>query len=222
MGLRLVQSPELKRTNREKRCGTGYNCLLFRQCLLLGGYWFNYTTSKREREVATDRLRQEALQAFIDKISELLLHEDLRNPDYKGEARTILRARALAVLPQLDGKRKGDAIQFLYDAALIIDTNLYGIDLNEAILPYARLGGAFLDGAQFHNANLFTADLSNTNLYATDLRGADLREANLTGSHLGAADLSGANLHGAIVTIEQLKAAKSLKGATMPDGSRHP
>lgn len=196
--------------------------LIIPAVLAVGGYLFNYTTSRTEREVTTDRQRQEALQTFIDKISELLLHEDLRDPDYKGEARTIIRARTLAVLPELDGKRKGDIIQFLYDAALVIDTNLYGIDLNEAILPYARLHGAFLDGAQFQKANLFTADLSNTILYATDLRGADLREANLTGSNLGAADLSGANLHGAIVTIEQLKAAKSLKGATMPDGSIHP
>jgi hypothetical protein len=164
--------------------------LIIPAVLAVGGYLFNYTTSRTEREVTTDRQRQEALQTFIDKISELLLHEDLRDPDYKGEARTIIRARTLAVLPELDGKRKGDIIQFLYDAALVIDTNLYGIDLNEAILPYARLHGAFLDVAQFQKANLFTADQSNTILYATDLRGADLREANLKDSNLGAAELA--------------------------------
>ena len=197
--------------------------LIIPAVLAVGGYLFNYTTSRTEREVATDRQRQEALQTFIDKISELLLHEDLRNPDYKGEARTIIRARTLAVLPELDGKRKGDIIQFLYDAALIIDTNFYGIDLNGAILPYARLDHAFLDGAQFHKAYLFRADLSNALLYATDLSGADLSEANLSEANLGQADLSGANLSGAFgTTPEQLKQAKSLKGATMPDGSKHP
>src|SRR5437763_13617366 len=78
--------------------------LIIPAVLAVGGYLFNYTTSRTEREVTTDRQRQEALQTFIDKISELLLHEDLRDPDYKGEARTIIRARTLAVLPELDGK----------------------------------------------------------------------------------------------------------------------
>ena len=35
------------------------------------------------------------------------------------------------------------------------------------------------------------------------------------------ADLSGANLEGAKVTLEQLDQAKSLKGATLPDGTVH-
>ena len=43
-----------------------------------------------------------------------------------------------------------------------------------------------------------------------------LNEADLRG-----ADLSEANLSAAIVTTKQLEKAKSLKGATMPDGSIH-
>jgi uncharacterized protein YjbI with pentapeptide repeats len=49
-----------------------------------------------------------------------------------------------------------------------------------------------------------------------DLSGANLDRAVLTG-----ADLSGANLTSARVTDEQLDASESLKGATMPDGSKH-
>ena len=53
-----------------------------------------------------------------------------------------------------------------------------------------------------------------------------LSEANLSRAVLFQADLSGAvldnaNLSGAVVTEEQLEKAKSLKGATMPDGSIH-
>ncbi len=50
-----------------------------------------------------------------------------------------------------------------------------------------------------------------------DLIGADLKGANLKG-----ANLKGANLKGANVTDEQLAECKSLEGATMPDGARHP
>ncbi|MGZ3611524.1 MAG: hypothetical protein ACXVBU_15830, partial [Ktedonobacteraceae bacterium] len=43
--------------------------------LALGGYLFTYTTGRTEREIASDRQCEEALQAYIDKISELLLEK---------------------------------------------------------------------------------------------------------------------------------------------------
>jgi hypothetical protein len=62
-------------------------------------------------------------------------------------------------------------------------------------------------------------DLSNADLSGANLSGLDLSEINLSDS-----DLSGANLKGVtgITTEELKKQAKSLKGATMPDGSKHP
>jgi hypothetical protein len=53
------------------------------------------------------------------------------------------------------------------------------------------------------------------------LRVADLRWADLRGANLSRADLSWATLIIARVTDEQLAQAKSLKGATMPDGTKH-
>ena len=55
------------------------------------------------------------------------------------------------------------------------------------------------------------------NLSGADLRGAELRGADLRGANLSQADLSNAD-----VTDEQLAEAKTLQGATMPDGSKHP
>jgi uncharacterized protein YjbI with pentapeptide repeats len=53
---------------------------------------------------------------------------------------------------------------------------------------------------------------------------ANLSRADLLGADLLGADLSGANLKDAKnITTEELEMqAKSLKGATMPDGSIHP
>jgi Pentapeptide repeats (8 copies) len=48
-----------------------------------------------------------------------------------------------------------------------------------------------------------------------------LSDANLVGANLSGAKLHKTVLSGATVTEEQLKTAKSLKGATMPDGSIH-
>jgi flagellar basal body-associated protein FliL len=123
---------------------------------------------------------------------------------------------------------------------------LSGADLKHANLRYLTLEYAALDGAILENADLRDAELSNVDLAGSYLSGADLSRANLSGASLvdallqsqddlnlsganlnGAsltnADLSGANLHGAKgVAEEQLAECRSLKGATMPDGSKHP
>ncbi len=74
-------------------------------------------------------------------------------------------------------------------------------------------------------ASLKRAVLAGANLSEADLSGANLREADLTGANLRGADLRGAkliraNLRGAMVTNGQLAQAKTLKGATMPDGTK--
>ena len=130
--------------------------------------------------------------------------------------------------------------------AILINADLHGTDLSDAILinaklDYASLNDAPLSGAKLSSAKLNNADLNNANLdYASlndaeldaaDLSGASLRyailrEAQLTGTDLSRADLSMADLRDARlngakgVTEEELKKrAKTIKGATMPDGT---
>jgi hypothetical protein len=110
--------------------------------------------------------------------------------------------------------------------------HLEDADLEGANLEGADLSGAYLGGADLSGSNLTDVDLSNAEgLWerGTDLwkRGAGLTDADLSGANLSGADLSnaylgGANLKGANITEEQLAMCKSLEGATMPDGSKHP
>jgi uncharacterized protein YjbI with pentapeptide repeats len=128
--------------------------------------------------------------------------------------------------------------------AALSEAALSEADLSEADLNYANLSGAHLEGAHLRWAHLSNADLSEAHLINADLSEAHLSNANLEGAHLKGADLSNAalysaNLSDAIlseaylysaylgdadlgrakgVTNEQLSAAKSLEGATMPDG----
>lgn len=97
-----------------------------------------------------------------------------------------------------------------------------GIDLSEANLSGAYLSEASLLTAILRGANLSEAKLSRAALLRANLSGADLSGANLSEAHLYGADLSGADLSKAKVTMGQLRMAKSLKGATMPDGTEHP
>ncbi len=236
--------------------------LIIPAVLAIGGYLFNYTTSRNERnatdrrnqterEIAQDNQRAAALQEYIDNMSELLLHEKLRNSVEEDEVCKIARVRTLTVLRGLDTTRKASVLQFLHEAGLI-DKNRRIIDLSEAQLFETNLSRANLRGADLHEVNLRGADLSYTNLLYTNFRGADLsstklieanlrganlREANLYaadlthaklpgaklfGANLRGANLREANLRGATVTPEQLSQARSLQGTTMPDGSIHP
>lgn len=120
--------------------------------------------------------------------------------------------------------------------SVLTEAILNEINLSEANLSEANLSGANLFRADLSFANLSLADLSEANLFGVDLRSAHLNDANLQGADLSGAnlsladlsdanlfraDLSNANLRGAQVTDEQLAQAKSLKGATMPDGSKY-
>jgi hypothetical protein len=234
--------------------------------LAVAALLFNLANSRTEQQIALDNQREAALQTYLDKMSELLLKEHLGelapdgklNPEYE-EVRKIARVRTLAVLPRLDANRKGNVLQFLYDASLIdkkmpiinlkgtdfTGANLMGADLTEAELRGANLQGANLQnailmGASLREANLreanlqgygttlFTANMSHTNLERAILREtnvvqADLQEVNLKEANLQGADLREANLNQAKnTTTEQLKTARSLQGATMPDGSKQP
>jgi len=196
-----------------------------------------------EREIAIDNQRETALQEYLDKMSELLLEKNLRKSQPEDEVRNIAWARTLTVLRGLDPVRKGTILQFLYESNLVYkggrniidlkDVDLSGADLSEASLFKADFHRAQLDGANLCSANLSEADLEGANLSKANLQGANLSGANLgPDGGIDNADLSKANLQGASlrranlsradVTNEQLEKAKSLQGATMPDGSKHP
>lgn len=196
--------------------------------LAVGGYLFNYTTGRTEREIASDRQREEALQAYIDNMSALLLEKNLRKSGEEDEVRNIARVRTLTVLPRLDGRRKASVLQFLYESRLIDKdqkiVDLDGANLNEGDLfltdlSKADLSRASLIGADLTLTNLSKADLSGTGLRKANLSEANLIEANLSVAYLPEANLSGANLSGANLTeaglLEANLSEANLTGANL-------
>jgi hypothetical protein len=171
-----------------------------------------------------DRSCEAALQAYLDHMTDLL-KEGLRESNPNDSQRSIAQARTQAVLRQLDGKRRGPLLRFLFKSGLIEKEAI--IDLSKAELIGAALRGATLQGANLSMANLQDANLSNAllsgadlswadlrggDLHSTNLEGASLRGAFLFGADLSAADLRGtdlrwANLHGADLRGTDLQGA---------------
>lgn len=143
-----------------------------------------------EKEIADTNQREEALQAYIDRMSELLLDKQLKtlasdNP-LRDTALKVARARTLSILRRLDkdGERKGRIIRFLIDAELISELNLSDADLSGINLSGINLSRANLELSTFQGAileavTLFGANLSSANLQYAKLERADLRDVNL-------------------------------------------
>jgi uncharacterized protein YjbI with pentapeptide repeats len=169
--------------------------------------------AEAERELAEQRAQDEALQAYLDQMSSLLLERDLRESEEDSEVRTLARARTLTVLERMDPSRKRAVIQFLYEADLVLrnegsqpitkpiisleGADLEGADLRAAVMWFADLSGADLSGAILHDAELPGATLKETDLSKADLSDAFLYMANLPRANLSEADLEGADLRAA-------------------------
>lgn len=173
-----------------------------------------------EKAIADNSLREEALQSYIDRISQLLLEQNLKNlePEYplRNTALDVTRARTLSVLRMLDGKRKGSLIEFLIDIELVSQLNLSEAYLHNADLKRVNLISVNLRGADLRNADLSGANLSGTNLSFTNLTGANLKGINLNG-----ADLESASLNDAInINPDRIKSAKNWEKAKYNDDFR--
>jgi hypothetical protein len=71
----------------------------------LGTAWFTTKQGQVSDAENKDNQREAALQAYIDKMSELLLANHLRNSAEDEEVRKIARVRTLTVLRRLDAAR---------------------------------------------------------------------------------------------------------------------
>jgi uncharacterized protein YjbI with pentapeptide repeats len=186
--------------------------------------------AKAERELAVQRAQDEALQAYLNQMSSLLLEKDLRESEEDSEVRTLALARTLTVLGRLDPSHKLAVMEFLVEADLVQRVEGRG--------PIIRLQSADLRGANLSDpdevspgcglscydpeqvVNLRGADLAFANLTNAQLYRADLRDANLSGAFLEDANLEGANLLGTNLSGAFLKDA-GLLGANLSGADLH-
>ena len=171
-----------------------------------------------EREIADNRQRQATLEAFYDRMTELLLEHGLRMSDPESEARSIARARTVAVVKSLDGERNRQLFAFLKASKLIDKESpivaLAGVDFGTADLHTADLRGIDLSGANLRKANLVWCNLSEANLSRANLDRANVGESLLSAADLTAANLPGTNLTGSDLSGATLSGA-TLNGATL-------
>jgi len=204
--------------------------------LAVGGFLFTRSENNATRAAADQRTQDEALEAYIDQMGQMLLDKDRplrqrKKIDQVGhidDARTLARARTLTVLARLDCNRKGTVVRFLYEAGLIgwrqpivdedevymvdedevyMESDASIVDLRGADLAGANLDSLDLRGVYLRDCNMFRVNLYSAKLSEAYLRKCFLHEADLRSTDLYEADLQGANLDFADLRYAELGGA---------------
>jgi len=195
--------------------------------LAIGAWWLNRSQEQIKLQIEADKQRQSALENYFDKMTDLVCKFiKIRETNKSQESATInsmIRTRTLSLMRTMDGSRKGQALQFIYELGLlgnVIELDLRGIDLSGADLSPANLKNAHIKGAYINNANLKDANLANavlkassfsdsdfTNAYLVD---ADFEDANLCNANFTNADFKNVKLDKVILDGADLLTAKNL------------
>ena len=193
--------------------------------------------AETERELAEQRAQDEALQAYLDQMSQLILDRQLLeieqgNPVHEqgDPVHTLAQARTSTAILRLDAEHNESVTHFLITSGLSVRSEASARLLRGSSLSHAKLSGAHLPNADLGDADLSGADFSNAlmvnaNLIVADLSGADLSDSLLDNAdlsaHLPNADLSDASLIGADLSEANLRGADlsdaDLIGANLSD-----
>jgi len=126
-------------------------------------------------QIANDQQQAAILTNYRDHISNMLLHDKLRESKQMDTVRLVAQVETLAALRELDPDGKASLMRFLYEAKLI-NNDFHVINLSEADIS---------------GAHLSNMDLRDTYLFGANMHGADLRAINLTFATLAYIDLTG-------------------------------
>jgi uncharacterized protein YjbI with pentapeptide repeats/energy-coupling factor transporter ATP-binding protein EcfA2 len=197
----------------------------------------------QQAQIADEKRQEQMMAEYVAQMTEFLLGKDVsnppKNPFVTPEVSSIARARTLTTLSELNGKRKGQVLKFLYETGVVsgrcpvnLDTlqstdckQEKGLYLGDAAFDKTTfehpmlLPGIDLTRASLSEANLSESDLSQAAMQDATLKDAILTKAILTDAQMNRAELQGANLVGAILLRANLESTvfenADLKGAKL-------
>src|SRR5215210_1750274 len=183
--------------------------------------------AQAERALAKQSAQDEALQAYLAQMSNLMLDKNLLESEHGDAVYTLAQARTATVMTRLDSGRNKTVLGFLWNSGLVGESSnvessvnlfrhidLRGADLRGRNLSNAPLRGASLDHADLRGAILVRADLRGASLGDTKLSDAIMSQADLSNAALFGADLRGATLNDADLSGALLTSGASLGKAT--------
>lgn len=192
------------------------------------------TRITEQQQIEDEKAKEQNLQAYLDKMTDLLLHEDLSKQCADWElieqggdfvkvnpVCNVAQTRTTTTLRALDRDRRSIVIQFLRGVGLtdtlLVGAHMAGIDLSHSDVSFVNLSKSNLHTANLFKANLHWANLREAWLVNANLREANLTSANLSNANLSSANLELANLRGASLNNADLRGAKLVGATVTPD-----
>jgi uncharacterized protein YjbI with pentapeptide repeats len=187
------------------------------------GWLFSKIEKEKSKKREEERSQNETLESFLQTMTNLIIEHKLQNTP-TSQTLAIARARINIAINNLNGERKGQVLQFLYESDLIniipklslLGANFQNAVLDEIVLGKSEIKGVYFNKSSIQNANLngaiFTGcDFSEVNFSNSLVKNVDLSYANLTKAKLINLDLTTVNFEGANLTKANLKESKILK-----------
>lgn len=190
--------------------------------VIIGGL-FSEIEKEKSKKREEERSQNEILESFLQTMTDLIIQYKLQNTP-TSQTSAIARARINIATNNLNGERKGQVLQFLYESDLInlnpklslLGANMKKAVLDEIVLGKSEIKGIYFNQASIKNVNLDGAiltgcDFSEANFSNSSLKNVDLSYSNLTKAKLINLDLTTVNFEGADLTKANLKGSKILK-----------
>jgi uncharacterized protein YjbI with pentapeptide repeats len=190
--------------------------------------WLQHKQHERELKIAEDNRQEEALQHYLDRVSNLLIEKNLlaiaakdtptiEEKELLGVSAEIIRALTVSTLLRLSDKsRRNNMASFLLEADIIqrLGVSLEGANLRDANLSCIELKGVNLSWADLRQSDLSDSNFADANLYQANLRDANLDAINLKGAELSCSKLENAHFICANLTSVRLNDS-NLSGANL-------
>lgn len=190
--------------------------------------------NQTDRLIAKDRNQQTLLDSYFDRMTGLILEKGLKESVSGDEIRNIARTHTLSVLRNLDEKRKGQVLRFLYESNLvgkpaIIELHAAEFRLTDLIMvPLSLFADADGSSPKYWTEELITRFVMNdydsfphnvTKAWSASLWKAELKDVDFSGAafiltKFGYANLDEANFTGAILALANFEGA-NLRGASL-------
>lgn len=212
---------EITDGHRAKTLWEWLDLLLIPFCVGILAWSFKEAEKEKSSKSEEERSQNETLDSFVNTMTELITKHNLANQNSTLETRIIARTRINLAFSNLNGARKGQVLQFLFESGLIDYSpkiNILGGNMKNAILDGIVLSKSEIKGVYFNNATIKETNLNAANFTSCDFTKADLSNSlvtntnfsytNLTKSKLKNMDLTSVNFEGANLTKADLRGSK--------------
>lgn len=188
----------------EKKLWDWLDLLLVPAFLAIAAWLISQSEKSTDRRRELDRFEHDNLAKYFELMTSLFVQDKLNEKSTTSQ-RSVGRIQTLRILRLSSGSKKGEVLQFLYEADMIQGSPI--VSLNGANLCDGEFDNIILKKCEIRGAYFCRASLVNAHLDEGNFGGSDFTSARLTGAHVNGASFKGADFKSATLKNMDLRKA---------------